>query len=667
MSEPTDRIEVLRRRIRELDAAYYGRGESLVPDSEYDRLYRELVDLERAYPRLVTPDSPTRRVGSDLTKDFPKVEHSVPMMSIDNTYSEEELREWLARTGRLLGGEPARFVGELKIDGVACALRYEGGRLVQGITRGNGVVGDDITANVRTIRSIPLAVDYTEPFEVRGEIYLTYDNFRRLNDWLTENGKPPMQNPRNTAAGTVKLQDPTIVASRGLDFAAHFLLSESHRQAHSVNLAFLAGLGFPTVVHSGVLESPDALLAFCEDWREKKSDLPLPADGVVVKVDDIAQQRRLGATAKSPRWVIAYKYPPDRAETLLEAIEAQVGRTGVITPVARLRPAPLAGTTIRNATLHNYDEIARLDARVGDTVTIEKGGEIIPKVVAVIAEKRPEGARPFAPPGRCPSCGSETVRIEGEVALRCVNNSCPAQMFASLQHFVSRAAMNIDGLGPAILRQLIEHGLVKTFADLYDLTEEPLAGLERMGEKSARNLVRSIEESKVNPLDRLIHGLGIRMIGAQAAKVLARNVEDLAELHDMPQEKLESLEGIGPTMAQSVRLHFDRPANRDLTERFRRAGLNLKGLAGPEGELPLKGMTFVLTGSLPGYTREQAKTLIEERGGKVSSSVSKKTSYVVAGADPGSKLIKAQSLGVNVIDEERFRAMIGEEAGETEQ
>jgi DNA ligase (NAD+) len=664
MNEPRERIEELRRRIRELDAAYYGRGESLVPDREYDRLYRELVELERANPHLRSPDSPTRRVGSDLTKEFPKVEHTVPMMSIDNTYSEEELGEWLARTDRLLAGERARFIGELKIDGVACALRYDKGRLVRAITRGNGTVGDDITANARTIRSIPLAVEYTEPFEVRGEIYLTFENFRRLNERLVENGKPPMQNPRNTTAGTIKLQDPAVVARRRLDFAAHYLLSDTPREAHSVNLAFLASLGFATVIHSDVLTSPEALLAFCDQWRRGRNDLPFPVDGVVVKVDDMRQHTRLGATAKSPRWMIAYKYRPDRAETLLEAIEAQVGRTGVVTPVARLRPVPLAGTTIRNATLHNYDEVARLDIRQGDTVLIEKGGEIIPKVVAVVSEKRPAHAAVVEPPARCPSCGSSTVRIDEEVAIRCVNTSCPAQRFASLSHFVSRAAMNIDGLGPAVLRQLIDRGLVETFADLYELSHEHLSRLERMGEKSAANLVRAIEASRSNPLDRLIHALGIRMIGAQAAKVLAHNVSDLADLYDMPRQTLESLEGIGPSMAQSLRLYFDRPANRELIERLRRGGLNLSGLATPatgEEELPLRGMTFVLTGTLANYTRPRATALIEERGGRVGSSVSKKTSYVVAGADPGSKLTKARSLGVSVLDERAFSEMVGGE------
>ncbi|MBD3317233.1 MAG: NAD-dependent DNA ligase LigA [Chitinivibrionales bacterium] len=658
MTDPRSHIEELRREIRELDAAYYGQGTSLVPDHEYDRLYRDLVDLEKAYPRLVTPDSPTQRVGNDLTKELPKVEHVVPMMSIDNTYSQAELKEWTARTARLLEDETVRFVGELKIDGVACALRYENGRLVRGITRGNGTVGDDITANVRTIRSIPLVVNYLESFEVRGEIYMTYDNFRRLNDWLIENGKPPMQNPRNTTAGTIKLQDPSIVARRRLDFAAHFLLARSHRETHGANLQFLAEMGFPTVMHSDVLSSAEALLSFCDEWRERKSDLPYPVDGVVVKVDDIERQRQLGATAKSPRWVIAYKYPPDRAETVVQSIHSRVGRTGVVTPVAGLRPVLLAGTTIRNATLHNYDEVARLDLCVGDVVMIEKGGEIIPKVVAVVKEKRPEGAVSVKPPNRCPSCGAETVKIQGEVALRCVNNSCPARVFAGVSHFVSRAAMNIDGLGPAILRQLIDRGWVKNSADLYWLNEERVAGLERMGPKSARNLIRAIAASKRNPVDRLIHGLGIRMIGAQAAKALARTIHELADLHTMSREQLESIEGIGPVMAQSIRLYFDRPANRELSKRFREAGVNVTGSAKAAGIQPLAGTVFVLTGALKNYTRERAGALIEQRGGKVSSSVSKKTTYVVVGADPGSKLAKAHKLGVTVLDEHQFNALL---------
>lgn len=653
------RIRKLREQIRTYDAAYYGRDESLVSDQEYDRLYRELVDLEHHHPELVSADSPTQRVGNDLTRTFPKVEHGTPMMSIDNTYSEEELREWVRRTERLLSGHPVRFVGELKIDGVAAALRYRDGELVQAITRGNGAIGDDVTANVKTIRSIPLRVDYTRPFEVRGEVYMTFDSFRRLNQAMVESGGKPMQNPRNTTSGTLKLQDPREVARRKLSFAAHFLLDRHKSDSHSENLASMQRLGFPVVIHSPLLSSVDQISALCRDWDRKRTELAFPVDGVVIKVDSIAAQQRLGATAKSPRWVIAYKYKPDTAITRLTAIDAQVGRTGVVTPVARLEPVALAGTTIRNATLHNYDEVARLDARVGDTVEIEKGGEIIPKIVRVLKEKRPAGSRPYDPLGGCPSCGAGLSRIEGEVALRCMNTtSCPAQLFASLSHFVSRPAMNIDSIGPALLRQLLDKGLVCTVADLFALRVEDLSGLERMGEKSAHNVLASLETAKANGLDKLIHGLGIRMIGAQAAKALAREVDDIAELYGKPREELEAIEGIGPHMAQSIRAFFDREQNRKLIETLRLQGVNLKGTPKPQAAGALAGKTVVLTGTLSRYSRQEAKERIEQRGGKTSSSVSKKTDYVVAGESPGSKLTKAQQLGVQVIDEGELERLL---------
>jgi DNA ligase (NAD+) len=659
MSHSPDRqINQLREKIRACDAAYYGRGESLIADQEYDRLFGQLRELEAAHPELQAPDSPTRRIGSDLTKGFAKVQHETPMMSIDNTYSAEEVREWIERTRKVLDEECVTFLGELKIDGIACSLRYRDGHLVQAVTRGNGVVGDDVTPNVRTIRSIPLTVALESPFEVRGEIYMRFDRFQALNDWLIENGKQPMQNPRNTTAGTIKLLDPAEVARRRLDFASHYLLAPTHNSSHLENLDRLSAMGFPTVVRSKLLQTADEVLAFCEEWEMRKNTLDYPVDGVVIKVNRIDQQQLLGATARSPRWVIAYKYQPDRAVTQVESIDAGVGRTGVVTPRARFKPVALAGTTIRNATLHNYDEIERLGLREGDFVEIEKGGEIIPKVLRVIDEKRPPDTQPFTPPDQCPSCQSQLARIEGEVALRCLNTSCPARMFASLQHFVSRAAMNIDGLGPAILQQLLERGMTESLADLYYLDPGQLQSLERMGEKSAGNIIAALDASRQNPLDRLIHGLGIRMIGAQAAKVLARSVEDIADLYAMPREKLEALEGIGPAMAQSVRLYFDREENRDLIERFRVAGVNCSGLRQPEGQQPLQGMTFVLTGGLESYTREQAREEIEARGGKVSGSVSKKTRYVVAGRDPGSKLEKARALGIEVLDEQALRQIL---------
>jgi DNA ligase (NAD+) len=665
MPDNSRRINELRQKIRLYDAAYYVRGESLVSDKEYDDLYAELVSLEQAEPGPPPADSPTQRVASDLTKEFNKVKHSVPMMSIDNTYSESDVREWIGRVVRLLGPNagPVTFVGELKVDGVAASLVYEKGALVHGVTRGDGVTGDDVTANVRTIMSIPLSLPPHagyETCEIRGEVYLTLKKFQKINDALVEGGHKPMQNPRNTTSGTLKLLDPKEVRRRNLSFAAYYLLSQSHMKSHSLNLAELKALGFPPVVHSGPLSSAEAVMAFLNEWSTRRHELDFPVDGVVIKVDSLKQQEALGFTAKSPRWVIAYKYQPETAVTRVVDIECNVGRTGVVTPVAKLDPVLLAGTTIRNATLHNFDEIRRLDVRVSDSVTIEKGGEIIPKITGVVSGKRTGESRPFVEPSRCPSCHATLVRQHGEVALRCVNNSCPAQVFASLTHFVSRPAMNIDGLGPALIEKLLDAKLVRTCADLFTLTHRQLAGLEGLGEKSAANIIAAINSAKDAPLDRLIHGIGIRMVGAQTARILAREVEDIVDLFDMPAERLEALENIGPQVAQSIRIYFDRQENRDLVLRLKELGVNCNGLEKPEGSLSFSGKTFVLTGSMAAYSREEAKSLIESLGGHVSGSVSKKTDYVVAGEDPGSKLEKAMSLGVTVLSEDDFVALLKE-------
>jgi DNA ligase (NAD+) len=658
MADISSTLSDLREKIRSCDAAYYGRGESLITDREYDELYHRLAALEQQHPELVTPDSPTQRVASDLTGEFAKVKHSVPMMSIDNTYAEPDVREWIERVQKLLPGQEVSFVGELKVDGVASSLMYEKGKLVSGVTRGDGVTGDDVTANVRTIKSIPLSLSSHETLEARGEVFMTFGDFRVLNDSLVENGQKPMQNPRNTTSGTLKLLDPREVARRSLSFAAYFLLSKVHAKSHIENLDTLQSLGFPVVIRSGRLRSADEVIAFLQEWNAKRHDLDFPVDGVVIKVDDIGQQEKLGATAKSPRWVIAYKYQPETAVTRVLAIEPNVGRTGVVTPVAKLEPVLLAGTTIRNATLHNYDEIRRLDVRVNDFVSIEKGGEIIPKITAVLVEKRPSRSKKYEEPSSCPSCGAKLVRLKEEVALRCVNNSCPAQLFASLSHFVSRSAMNIDGLGPALIAKLLEAGLIKNVADLFTLAPAKLANLEGMGEKSAANIIDALGASKKNTLDRLLHGIGIRMVGAQTARVLAQEVKDIADLFDMPAEKLEALPNIGPQVAQSVRSFFDREQNRTLVERLRDFGVNCKGMDKPAKSAAFSGKTFVLTGGLAKYSREEAKALVEARGGHVSGSVSKKTDYVVAGEEPGSKLDKAKSLGVTILKEQEFVAML---------
>lgn len=656
------KIESLRKKIRHYDALYYGRGISEIPDGEYDTLYRELKALEDEHPHLVTPDSPTRRVGNDLTTEFPKVTHRLPMLSIDNTYDDEDIREWIGRCQKMVMDGVLTYIGELKLDGVAVSLHYEKGRLVRGVTRGNGVVGDDVTANIKTVRSIPLVVDFPGSFELRGELYMTYEAFAHLNERQIENGENPMQNPRNTTAGTIKLQDSREVARRRLSFAAHYLLnhgSDGHTSdTHSANLRFLERIGIPTVIHSPPLQSLDEIIDFCRKWREERFTLGFPVDGVVVKVDSLSQQKVLGATTKSPRWVIAFKYPPEQARTRVVKIDAQVGRTGVITPIARLEPVFLAGTTIKNASLHNYNEIKRLGLREGDTAEIEKGGEIIPKVVTVLPGMRPPGSVPFNPPLTCPSCGSSLSRIEGEVALRCVNSSCPAQLAALLKHFVSRNAMDIRNLGPALLEQLLEEKLVSSVADIYLLTQEQLARLERMGAKSAGRVIDSIEASKHNSLDRLLHGLGIRMIGAQAAKVLAQNVNDIEDLFTMSAEQLSAIETIGPAMAQSLRFYFDKEENRELLHRLRRYGISMKGMPEKERQGIFSGKTVVLTGTLTRFTRDEAKTQIEVRGGKVTSGISARTNYLVTGESPGSKRTKAEKLGVPVIDEDQFLSLL---------
>ena len=660
MSDANNRIEELRKKIRLYDAAYYGRSESLISDKEYDDLYAELVGLERKHSELVASDSPTQRIAGDSTEEFAKVQHTSPMMSIENTYAKEDVRAWIDRIQGLLPEEKLHFVGELKVDGVAVTLQYDKGVFIKGITRGDGVVGDDVTANIRTIRSIPLTIDEKDPFEVRGEAYMTFERFRALNESIVESGGKPMQNPRNTTAGTLKLLDPKQVASRRLDFAAYALLSDRHAESHLKNDEFLKTLGFPIVIHSRLLASIDDIIAFCDSWEQRRHTLAFPVDGVVIKVDHIDQQRRLGATAKSPRWVIAFKYKPDTAITKVIAIEAQVGRTGVITPVARLEPVLLAGTTIRNATLHNYDEVKRLDIRIDDFVEIEKGGEIIPKVTAVVKERRRPTSVPFEPPPTCPSCGSALGKLKEEVALRCVNASCPAQIAASLFHFVSRSAMNIEGIGPALIEQLIASGLVKNAVDLFTLTQEQLAGLERMGAKSAANIMNAIARAKAAALDRLIHGLGIRMVGAQTARILAREVSDIEDLFDKPAADLESIPSIGPLVAESIRMYFDRAENRDLVRRLKSLGVNCRGMSREEPQTSISGKTFVLTGTLDRHSREEAKRLIESCGGAVAASVSKKTHYLVAGVNPGSKLEKSKSLGITVLDEEAFEILIKE-------
>lgn len=674
LEEARRRVEELRREIWRHRYLYYVLARPEISDAEYDRLERELADLERRFPELVTPDSPTRRVGYPVTGEFPQVRHTEPMLSLDNAYSAEELREWedrLRRAAGLPADEEIEYSVEHKIDGVSVAVIYEGGILVRAVSRGDGIVGDDITGNVKTIRSLPLRLN--EPWrdiEARGEVFFPRAAFERLNREREEAGEPPFANPRNAAAGTLRQQDPAVVASRPLDL--HFwqavTIDGRRPERHSAGLDELTRAGLRTNPHRRVVRGLSAVLDYIEEWRERRHDLDYEIDGIVVKVDRADLQRKAGATSKAPRWAIAFKYPAEQAVTRLRGVTWQVGRTGVLTPVAELEPVRIAGSTVSRATLHNLDEIRRLDVRIGDWVIVEKGGEVIPKVVGPVRDRRPPDARPIRPPRKCPVCGEPVVREEGEVALRCINPSCPARLKESLRHYARRAAMDIEGLGRALVDQLVDRGLVRDVADLYHLDAETVAGLERMGKKSAENLLRAIEASRRRPLHRLLFALGIRHVGERAAKVLAGHYGSmdalLAEVErEDAEERLAALPDIGPETARSVVEFFRSPAGRRLVERLRAAGVRMEepGNASASGAGgALAGKTVVVTGTLSRWTRGEVKEVLEAAGARVSSSVSRKTDFLVAGENPGSKLAKARELGVPVISEEELARMLEE-------
>jgi DNA ligase (NAD+) len=662
-SSPEERIRELRTEIRRHERLYYVENAPEISDEQYDRLERELRDLEAEHPELVTPDSPTQRVGERASEEFPSVAHRVPMLSLDNTYSEDELREFEERIFRAVGPREMAYVAELKVDGLSMALHYEGGLLVRGVTRGDGVRGDDVTPNVRSIRSVPLRLegrDVPEELEVRGEVYFPRSRFEALNEKLEAAGEEPFANPRNTAAGTMKTLDARVVAERGLDI---FLYSVAHVKGTALagqwqTLERLKAWGLKTNPASRLCHGLDAVLAFCAEWGQKRDSLEYDIDGVVVKVDDFSLQRELGYTSKFPRWAIAYKYPARQAATVVRSIEIGVGRTGKLTPIAFLEPVFLAGSTVARATLHNEEEVARKDVRVEDRVLIEKGGDVIPKVVKVVDPDRPGRGPAWTPPAACPACGTEAVKPEGEVDRRCPNSSCPAQVEERLRHFASRRAMDIEGLGDVLVGQLLSRSLVHDFADLYGLNLEQLVDLERMAEKSARNVLDGIEASKGRELRRLLFGLGIRHVGERAAMLLARHFRSLEALLRAPVQEIEEIHEIGPVVALSVREWFDAEANQKLVARLREAGVRTEESGAEAVSQSFKGMQFVLTGGLAGMTRDEAKAAVELRGGRVTSSVSKKTSYVVFGSDPGSKYDKARELGVACLDEDQFRALL---------
>jgi DNA ligase (NAD+) len=655
------RARELREEIARHERLYYVENRPEISDAQFDALMRELVALEERRPDLATPDSPARRVGGEPAEGFATVVHSRPMLSLENAYSWEEAEAWRARLARALEGkEPDAYVAELKIDGLSVALRYEDGVLVRGATRGDGVRGEDVTSNVRTIRAIPLSIPQKTPLEVRGEIYYSKRSFEKLNAERESEGLPLFANPRNAAAGTLRLLDSRITARRRLEAWIYGVAEDREIPATQAGvLERLRALGFPVNPHWRRCEGFEQVRAFLDQWAEKRHILDFETDGVVIKVDDRAVQEEVGATAKSPRWALAYKYPAEEAVTVVREISAGVGRTGTLTPVAHFDPIQLGGTTVKRATLHNYEDLARKDVRVGDTVVVEKGGDVIPKVVRVLLEKRPADAVPFEMPEKCPACGDPIVREEGEVAFRCVNPACPAVVREALRHFCSRRAMKIEGLGDRLIDQLVGAGLLTDVASIYDLKAETLAGLERWGEKSAANLLEEIAASRDNDLSRLVFALGIRHVGEKAARSLARRFGSLDALAAASGEELQGVEEIGPNTAAAVQAWFSHPRHKELVEKLRRHGLRLTETAAGAAGGPLSGKTVVLTGTLPGISRERATALLEQAGARVSGSVSKKTDFVVAGEAAGSKLERAKTLGVRVVTWEEMAGLLG--------
>jgi DNA ligase (NAD+) len=653
------KIEALREKLRHHEHLYYVLDAPEISDAQYDAMMRELEALEKAHPEFLTPDSPTQRVGGKPREGFVKVPHSSPMLSLDNAVGEEELRAFDQRVGGVLKkGEAYAYVAELKMDGVSMAVHYRDGKLALAITRGDGSIGEDVTENARTIRAIPLQLrGQMGDREARGEVVLNRKAFEKLNAEQEAQGARLFANPRNAAAGALRVLDPTITASRRLDYLTYFLLSGGapvHKTQWEA-LEALKKLGFKVNPHNRRFEDIDGLVAFCKEWEEKRDSLPFEIDGVVVKIDSVEQQNRLGWTAKAPRWAIAYKFPARQEETLLESIEVNVGRTGAVTPWARLKPVNIGGVTVSRATLHNEDEIERLGIQGGDRVLVERAGDVIPKVVRLV--RQGEHRMPFRMPKSCPVCGGEIVRAEGEAISRCINTNCPARLKESVLHFAARGVMDIDGMGESLVSQLVDSGLVKNVADLYRLTLEDLVELERLGTKSAEKLLKNIESSRQRPLPRILNGLGIPFVGERTAQFLADAFGDLDKIANADEEELQRAEEVGPKVSQSIRRFFHEKHNRQLIERLREEGLPFKYQAKRKAGGPLAGITFVLTGTLPELSREEAADLIESTGGKVSGSVSKKTSYVVAGADPGSKLDKANTLGVKVIDEAALRKL----------
>jgi DNA ligase (NAD+) len=662
-------IETLRREILDHDYRYYVLAQPVISDEAYDKLIVRLTELEQQHPDLITRDSPTQRVGGQLTKEFPSVTHTLPMLSLSNTYSEDEIRDFDRRIQKALRDERYRYVCELKFDGIAVSLHYENGLLLQGATRGDGTKGDEITNNLKTIRSIPIRLRNVKNapriLEVRGEVYMNKNDFQRMNEERRLSGEKTFVNPRNSAAGTLKLQDPKMVAQRPLNFVSYFLHTEIELYAnHYNNLQFLKELGFPISKHTKPCGTINEVIDYWKEWENRRSELPFDIDGIVVKLDSLKQQEELGAVAKSPRWAVAFKFASRQAETRLNDIRLQVGRLGTITPVADLEPVFLGGTTISHATLHNEDYIRELNIRLGDFVVVEKGGDVIPKVSAVVQKKRPHGTKQFKFPFECPVCHSRLFRPEEEANYYCENSDCPAQVKGRIEHFASRGAMNIEGLGEAIVDQLVHLGFLKNCADLYDLNthKSMIFTLEGWGEKSVRNLLKAVDESKKRNFERVLYALGVRHIGTNIAKLLVDNFPTIEQLIAASEDDLQSIPSVGPRIAKSVVRFFEDKHNLRIVHRLKDAGVQMRS-AGTNVRISkqFSNKKFVLTGTLESMTREEAKQKIESLGGKVVSSVSKNTDFVIAGAEAGLKMEKAQTLGILLLDEQKFLTMLKSE------
>ncbi len=656
-------INQLRGVIRKHNYQYYVLDEPIISDYEYDKLLKRLITLEQKYPEFISPDSPTQRVGAQPLEEFKTARHLVPMLSLSNAFSDKELLDFDQRIKKNYSQQFFDYVVELKIDGLAIALVYEDGILQRGATRGDGFVGEDITQNLRTINSIPLKLreyNHMNRIEVYGEVYMNRESFKKLNEERNEKGENIFANPRNAAAGSVRQLDPSITAKRQLDtFIYQATFPEEHDfETHMEVLAFLKKAGFKVNPNIKQCDNIEEAIDYCKSWKNKKNKLNYEIDGMVIKVNQLVLREKLGSTSKSPRWAIAYKFPAEQMTTVIDDIIVGVGRTGALTPVAKLKPVVISGSRVQRATLHNEDEIRRKDIRIGDTVLIQKAGEVIPEVIKVIKEKRSGKEKIFNMPKKCPVCGSEVIKLAEEVVSRCNNISCPAQVKERIKHFVSRQAMDIDGLGSALIEQLVDKKLIKDFADLYYLKKEDLVKLERMAEKSSENIIKAIENSKKRPLSNLIFALGIRYVGNYASKLLAQKIDNILDLQDKNSEDLVNISEIGPKIAESIVLFFKKEENLQIIKKLKDAGVNLSSQEKIAEKQTLREIQFVLTGILEHYTREEAKDAIERLGGRVTGNVTKKTDYLVLGKEPGQKYQKAKEMDINIIEEKEFKEML---------